>query len=108
MCFFFECYGSHPDLHVFTPSFPTRLSSDLDEAGTRVRRQPRIEASYMYRRLEHPPPPSPATILPLQVPKQISNVAICRFTRQRPQVFKILRRHQAPEHIPDEIGRAHV
>src|SRR3546814_20384343 len=57
----------------------------------------------MYRRFEHPPPPSPATILPLQVPKQISNVAICRFTRQRPQVFKILRRQQAPEHIPDVL-----
>src|SRR3546814_17579479 len=26
---FFECYGSHRDLHVLTRSFPTRRSSDL-------------------------------------------------------------------------------
>src|SRR3546814_6186075 len=29
MCFFFECYGDHRDLHVLTHSFPTRRSSDL-------------------------------------------------------------------------------
>src|SRR3546814_12975160 len=29
ICFFFECYGDHRDLHVLTHSFPTRRSSDL-------------------------------------------------------------------------------
>src|SRR3546814_1605103 len=29
LCFFFECYGDHRDLHVLTHSFPTRRSSDL-------------------------------------------------------------------------------
>src|SRR3546814_2259396 len=42
----------------------------VDEAGTRVRRPQRIEASYLYRRLEPQPPPYAATILTLQVPKQ--------------------------------------
>src|SRR3546814_13622517 len=27
--FVFECYGDHLDLHVLTPSFPTRRSPDL-------------------------------------------------------------------------------
>src|SRR3546814_18513155 len=27
--FFFLCYGDHHGLHVLTPSFPTRRSSDL-------------------------------------------------------------------------------
>src|SRR3546814_18012872 len=29
MFFFFYCYGVHRDLHLLTPSFPTRRSSDL-------------------------------------------------------------------------------
>src|SRR3546814_20925892 len=29
--FFFYCYGDNRDLHVLTHSFPTRLSSDLDD-----------------------------------------------------------------------------
>src|SRR3546814_14613591 len=29
VCFFFEGYGSHRDLHGLTHSFPTRRSSDL-------------------------------------------------------------------------------
>src|SRR3546814_3411166 len=29
MCFFFEGFGDHRDLHVLTHSFPTRRSSDL-------------------------------------------------------------------------------
>src|SRR3546814_17277597 len=29
MCFFFELYGYHRDLHGLTHSFPTRRSSDL-------------------------------------------------------------------------------
>src|SRR3546814_19524349 len=32
MCFFFSCYGDHPDLHVLAHSFPTLLSSDLSLA----------------------------------------------------------------------------
>src|SRR3546814_19722039 len=31
--FFFLLYGDHLDLHVLTPSFPTRRSSDLREDG---------------------------------------------------------------------------
>src|SRR3546814_18214616 len=27
--FFFSCYGDHRNLHVLTPSFPNRRSSDL-------------------------------------------------------------------------------
>src|SRR3546814_12749415 len=30
LCFVFECYGDHRDLHVLTHSFPTRRSSDLE------------------------------------------------------------------------------
>src|SRR3546814_11164550 len=29
MSFFFSLFGDHRDLHVLTPSFPTRRSSDL-------------------------------------------------------------------------------
>src|SRR3546814_20895709 len=32
ICFFFESYGDHRDLHVRTHSFPTRRSSDLVRA----------------------------------------------------------------------------
>src|SRR3546814_17305360 len=31
MFFFFKDNGDHRDLHVLTPSFPTRRSSDLEE-----------------------------------------------------------------------------
>src|SRR3546814_19327876 len=34
-CFFFYVYGHHRDLHVLTPSFPTRRSSDLHESSVR-------------------------------------------------------------------------
>src|SRR3546814_19539782 len=30
LCFFFYWYGEHRDLHVLTPSCPTRRSSDLE------------------------------------------------------------------------------
>src|SRR3546814_14396172 len=55
MFFFFIGYGDHRDLHVLTPSFPTRRSSDLVEvqprridcvgiaAGERRQRRARIE-----------------------------------------------------------------
>src|SRR3546814_18435169 len=33
ICFFFEGYGDHRDLHVLTHSFPTRRSSDLIFGG---------------------------------------------------------------------------
>src|SRR3546814_12158947 len=42
----------------------------VDEADTRVRRQHRIEDSYLYRRIAQPPPPSPTPILPLPIPHQ--------------------------------------
>src|SRR3546814_20065251 len=31
--FFFQCYDDHRYLHVLTPSFPTRRSSDLERRG---------------------------------------------------------------------------
>src|SRR3546814_6703955 len=34
--FFFEVYGDHPDLHVLTPAFPTRRSSDLRRLRDRM------------------------------------------------------------------------
>src|SRR3546814_11747679 len=33
LCFLFEWYGDHRDLHVLTHSFPTRRSSDLATVG---------------------------------------------------------------------------
>src|SRR3546814_18758747 len=34
--FFFKLYGDHRDLHVLTPSFPTRRSSDLKAEAVAV------------------------------------------------------------------------
>src|SRR3546814_9108978 len=37
---FFEGDGDHRDLHVLTPSFPTRRSADLEHPGQAPRRSP--------------------------------------------------------------------
>src|SRR3546814_6156493 len=37
LAFVFEGYGDHRDLHVLTPSFPTRRSSDLAETREMAR-----------------------------------------------------------------------
>src|SRR3546814_15748916 len=36
LCFFFEGYGNHRDLHVLTHSFPTRRSSDLNSSTIQI------------------------------------------------------------------------
>src|SRR3546814_17882293 len=30
LCFFISCHGTHTELHLLTPSIPTRRSSDLE------------------------------------------------------------------------------